>query len=135
VGGYSVKSAYDIVQNVNPPVICLAMETLWTIKAPPDALTLVWKILKREISTRMNLLRKCITLSFTICLLCNKIEETTHHLFVECEIAYQVWLMVAKWVGIQLAYHNDLKQHLMQFNLMQLSRTRNQVWKGVWVVV
>ena len=127
VGGiYLVKSAYDIVQNVNHLVICLAMEILWAIKAPPNALTIVWKILKRKVLKRMNLLRRGITLSFTLCLLCNKIEETTHHLFVECEIAYQVWLMVAKWVGIQLAYHNGLKQHLMQ-----LSRTRNQVWKGV----
>jgi len=41
-----LKSAYDNLEKVNPSVCYLVMETLWEIKAPPNFLTLSWKIIK-----------------------------------------------------------------------------------------
>ena len=38
--------------------------------------------------------------------------------------------MVSKWVGLQSAYHNDLKLHFLQFNAK-----RNCVSRVVWVGV
>lgn len=77
---------------------------------------------------------KCLAL-LTMCPLCNQFEETIHHLFVECKIAYQVWMMVARWVGTHVVYHNNLKFHLLPFNLSHFNSKRNRVWKGVWVAI
>jgi len=70
-----------------------------------------------------------------MCPLCNQEEETINHLFVECKVAYKVWLMVSKWVGVQVVYSNDMKQHLLQFVMPQFNAKRNCVWKEVWVAV
>jgi len=67
--------------------------------------------------------------------LCDLVEETISHLFVECKIAFQVWLMVSKWVGKQSVYHSDMKHHLLQIGLFQFNEKKNRAWKGVWVAV
>ena len=89
-GIYFLKSTYDNLEKVNPSVCCLAMETLWEIKAPPNFLTLSWKIIKGKTPTMMNLLRRGIILTSYLCPLCNQVDESTIHLFMECEVAYHV---------------------------------------------
>ena len=112
-GQFSVKSSYDVLQCSTHPDFCLAMETLWDIKVLTNALSLAWRILKGKIPTRVNLSRSGVSLPSLLCPLCNQLEESTKHLFMECVIAYQVWLMVSRCVGIHTAYHNDLKNHLL----------------------
>jgi len=78
---------------------------------------LAWKILKGNVPTRVSLSRKGLSLPSLMCPLCNQADETIYHLFVECNIAYLVWSMVSRWMGLQGTYHNDLKHHLVQFYL------------------
>jgi len=70
-----------------------------------------------------------------MCPLCNLVEETVSHLFVKCKIAFQIWSMVSKWVGLHIIYHNDMKHHLIQFGLFQFNVKRSRAWKGNWVAV
>jgi len=70
-GNYSVKSAYEVLQKSTPSVYSLAMDSLWDIKALPNALALAWRILKGKVSTRMDLIRRGIILPSTMCPLCN----------------------------------------------------------------
>jgi len=90
-GLFSVRSSYEALKSSSPLESYLVMESLWDIKVLPNALFLVWRILRGKLPTSMNLSRRGVILSSLLCPLCNQAEETIQHLFVECEIAFQVW--------------------------------------------
>ncbi|KAL8488771.1 hypothetical protein ACS0TY_024901 [Phlomoides rotata] len=55
-------------------------------------------------ATTDNLTRRGIILDeeAKVCQLCKEREETIHHLFFECKIAYKTWSDILKWLGVSL---------------------------------
>jgi len=96
---------------------------------------LAWRIVKVKMPTRVNLQRRGIIIPSLLCPLCNEVEESITHLFGESMIAFQVWSMISNWVGLNIVYHKDLKQHMLHFTLLQFNVKRNRVWKRVWIAV
>jgi len=52
------------------------------------------------LSTKVNLARRGVVLSNTLCPMCNKVEETTQHVLINCELAQKVWDECDRWIGI-----------------------------------
>jgi len=90
-GQYSAKSAYDIqfdgnVHSTFPTLICKA----W---APPRYKIFMWLLLRDRVWTAARLQLRGWDNNF-FCVLCERILETSTHLFIECP--FPVWFG-AKW--------------------------------------
>jgi len=133
--GY-VKSAYSMLANHQ----CSAAKEsvfslLWQAKAMPIVLTTAWRILIDRIPNRVNLLSRGVPMTSTCCVLCNLLEESSQHLFLECGFAQQVWSWCYRWIGTLGVQNKDLMNHLMNFPLIHLSSKQNQVWLGFWAAI
>ena len=91
----------------------------------PKVLTIAWRILIDRIPSRVNLLRRGVPVTSTLCALCNLSEESSQHLFLACEFAQQVWSRCYRWIGILGPQNKDLMNHLMNFHLAHLSNKQN----------
>jgi len=100
-GMFLVKSAYSILTNhqqvsIKEGVFC----SLWQAKAMPRVLVTAWRVLLDRIPTRANLIRRGVLVNSPLCALCNTLEESSQHLFLECVFAQRVWSMCYRWIGI-----------------------------------
>lgn len=51
----------------------------------------------------------------TNCGLCQREEETVLHLFSSCEIAWEVWMRICRWLGISSVLQQEPKSLFLQF--------------------
>jgi len=135
-GTFSVKSAYSMLDNHQ----CSAaregvFNLLWQAKAMPKVLTTTWRILIDRFPNRVNLFRRGVPMTSTLCALSNLLEESSQHLFLECSFAQQVWSRCYRWIGILGVQNKDLMNHFMNFHLTHLSSQHNQIWLGFWAAI
>ena len=130
-----MRSAYEYLANHGLGHPCGIFNQLWQVKAFPNALTTAWRILMDKMPTRCNLIRRGVIASSSSCEMCRALEETSHHLFLECRFAQRVWSQCFRWIGILGAQHKDLKVHFENFHLVHMSCKQNLVWKGMWVAI
>ncbi|WOG95609.1 hypothetical protein DCAR_0414934 [Daucus carota subsp. sativus] len=93
-GDYTVKSAYQMLQrqkglwstadNSN------LWKVIWSIKAPPKVLNMVWRALSNSLPTREVLAEKRVPLTL-ICPFCTGNGESILHVLVQCPFADQCW--------------------------------------------
>jgi len=65
----------------------------------------------------------------TTCILCNKEEESTSHLFFNCKIAKRIWCN--NWVGLSTVEHNQPIKFFEHFCLFDMNDKQNIPWKGI----
>jgi len=63
-------------------------------------------VLLNKIATRVNLERCGVVVESLLCSLCGVEEESCHHLFFECRIAWLVWNQCFAWLGVAFVVHN-----------------------------
>ncbi|XP_068466451.1 uncharacterized protein [Phaseolus vulgaris] len=92
-----VKSAYSILVDQRNGLGNDVFKLLWKAKALPKVLITAWRILLDRIPTSKNLMLRGVDMNSPLCALCNLFEESTQHLFLDCDVN-QVWKGV--WVAI-----------------------------------
>src|ERR1044072_348445 len=65
---------------------------LWSIKAPPRFLHLLWRIVRNTIPSRRRLWNRGIHCPLW-CPRCNNIEESVEHIFTGCWWSKQFWFL------------------------------------------
>jgi hypothetical protein len=94
---YSAKMAYRALCGHSD--IHSAFKWLWKCRVQPKHKVIFWLMIKDRLSTMNMLRRKHMELESYYCALCNElIEETSHHLFVDCAFARMCWDII----GIQI---------------------------------
>lgn len=93
-GQYSVESAYKLIQNQkgawNAASDSTFWKRVWNIRAPPKALSLVWRAVSNCLPTKSVLQTKHVTVENT-CPVCNEEIETIFHSLVQCRAAALCW--------------------------------------------
>ena len=84
-GQYTVKEGYKIISKDQTMV-----EKVWKLVWHPDSIpkvnTFIWLLLHNKLLTAENLRKRGI-LGPSCCALCHSAEETSSHLFIQCEIS------------------------------------------------
>uniref|UniRef100_A0A151UFE2 Reverse transcriptase zinc-binding domain-containing protein n=1 Tax=Cajanus cajan TaxID=3821 RepID=A0A151UFE2_CAJCA len=63
-------------------------------------------------------------------------EETTSHLFFECEVSFQLWMACFNWLGLNSVMHNCCVQILEQFyGFHYCSAKYHNCWILIWLSV
>ena len=88
-----------------------------------------------RLPTRISIEKRDVNVQSNLCPLCRKIEETTQHLLIQCEVAQNVWDNCDKWLGIPFIRHKDVVNQYRNFFVIGLSRKANLVQKGIWVTI
>ena len=134
-GCFTVNVAYECLAKHERGPHLDVYDILWKSKAFPSVLTTTWRVLMDRIPTRECLSRRGVTMNSILCALCQTMNESCQHLFLECRYATSVWAMCYRWMSILFVQHNDLKTHFESFQLFQVSYNQNLVWKGVWTTI
>jgi len=132
---FFVKSAYECVTKIDSCNKSIIFEQLWMSRAFPNVQITAWRVLLDRLPTRLNLSRRGVGVNTSFCALCQKWYESAQHLFLECEVALQVWNWCFRWIGIMFVQHKIPRDHFESFCLVQVNYKQNLVWKGVWAAI
>jgi ribonuclease HI len=76
---------------------------VWSSDIPPSRSFMVWRLMHDKMPTDENLMiRGCAIPS--MCNLCNKQEETTFHIFFQCDLAVKIWSWLAGCLNITIQF-------------------------------
>jgi len=87
--GFPVKDAYKILTSVEHSNVDLCLHIIWNKALPLEVSLYAWKLLKKEIPTKDNLVCRGIVASDT--LLCSGgcgLEEKIDQLFLHCNLLW-----------------------------------------------
>ena len=90
-GKFSVRSTYECQVVRNPGENHDLFNLIWRVKAFPNVRFTAWRIILNKIPTRFSLIRREVVVNSITCEMCQGLEETTQHLFLECSVAQRVW--------------------------------------------
>lgn len=63
----------------------------------------MWKLRLNRLPSRVNLDRRGLDLHSILCPTCDSDVETVNHLFFSCELALDLWALVARWWEIDIS--------------------------------
>lgn len=100
-GGITIKKSYEAVTlNLPAPTSKWWLPYLWRWKIPQKLKVLSWLVLQNRILTGENIKKKGFNGPF-ICPNYFSEEETTHHFFMQCSYATEVWSLTLEGLNSQ----------------------------------
>ena len=147
-GCFSVKSCYSLLERLETVdsgdggVNKRVLNYIWKSPAPLKVLAFSWTLLLDRIPTRSNL-ELCRVLDggegACVCAFCGRREETACHLFLPCEVAAKVWVLVFNWVNVNFITPHSLGTHLdCWFNEVNSKKVRKgllMIWHAtIWTI-
>lgn len=133
-GRYSVSSGYDIIAGSKSEFEEDAFKVLWKIKGPSNAILVGWKVIIDRIQSKENLAKRNVPLTDLLCPLCSSETESSAHLFFSCVNSWQVWSLIANWLGLSLALPSNPKDHFFQFSSCSSPRFKSGL-SLIWLAV
>ncbi|XP_074278291.1 uncharacterized protein LOC141601881 [Silene latifolia] len=97
--GYSIRSGYDWLQGMHPPVQWY--KDVWGGWIVPKHSMVGWLIKLEALNTREKLYRHGISDS-DMCVLCEEDTESHAHLFTSCQFSTQILRELENWLHLQV---------------------------------
>jgi ribonuclease HI len=76
---------------------------IWSPDIPPSKSLFVWRLMHDKVPTDENLLRRGCYLP-SMCSFCCKHEESTFHIFFECDFAIKLWSWLANCLDLTIQF-------------------------------
>ncbi|GJZ81420.1 RNA-directed DNA polymerase, eukaryota, reverse transcriptase zinc-binding domain protein [Tanacetum coccineum] len=93
--GFSVASVRSLIDSHTLDVGSLA--TRWNRSIPIKVNIFLWRLSLNKLPSRVNLDRKGIDVDSLLCPICHEDVETVNHIFFSCEMAKDLWPLLARW--------------------------------------
>jgi hypothetical protein len=136
---FTVKSTYGAIVKLFVPMDPIelsdskAFSSLWKCFAPSKVRVFAWQLLLQRIPTRLNLIRRHVTLpeGESCCVWCGIEPESVLHLFLYCEFARKVWEKVFSWLRFDFILPHSL------FSILNflVGSTKKKLKKGGLVTI
>jgi hypothetical protein len=146
-GGFSVTSCYKLLERLFliedniPDGDAHVFSYLWKCKTPSKVLAIAWTMLLDRIPTRVNLAYRGVlnVEESRNCLLCRRVEETTLHLFLHCEVVLKVWQRVMFGLHFHFVIPHNLFSHFdcsyYEAPSLKMRRGFFLIWlSSIWVI-
>ncbi|KAE8701523.1 leghemoglobin C2-like [Hibiscus syriacus] len=106
---------------------------VWLGLVPPRVETFLWQLSHQKVAVRMELMKRGVTLGEdTLCPFCNLCEESVQHLFLFCQVSWELWNKLICYWGISLAFPLDPPSLLSSWSDL---RPSSVIWKFIPGVV
>lgn len=125
-GKYIVRDGYNSLMKDNDHPAWL-YKLFWHSACLPKAGAFAWLAVQDRVLTGMRLDRLGITVAFT-CVLCNKHLESSSHLFLHCDFAYQCSLWFFDKLNLTFVMENDLITFFSSWPLLFTSSFYACIW-------
>ena len=133
-GTFTTSSAYLCIKGDQPSLaLNHDFNQLWEVKAPPRALTLVWRLLWHRLPTKENLLRRQVPLDNDLCTFCQNQVESASHLFFTCIKIMPLWWEFNSWVKEARVLHCRPVDNFTQHFSLAVSKASNRKWRVWWI--
>ncbi|GKC52964.1 RNA-directed DNA polymerase, eukaryota, reverse transcriptase zinc-binding domain protein [Tanacetum coccineum] len=97
-GEFTVASVRKVIDDIR--LLVVATQTRW-IKAVPIKVNVhAWKVSLDCLPTRLNLSRRGIDIPSILCPICNRVTESSRHLFFECHFAKDIFCKICRWWNV-----------------------------------
>jgi hypothetical protein len=106
--GYSVRGSYHLLTTTS---------LIWHNQVPLKVFIFAWRLLHDRLPTMSNLVhRRVISSEASLCVSECGLVETSHHLFLSCNIYSSLWTLVRHWLGITGVDTNVIADHFLLAN-------------------
>jgi len=78
-------------------------KTIWSVDVPPSKSMFIWRLMHNKVPTDENLKQRGCSFP-SICNLCHKQEESSFHLFFNCEYSIRIWSWLASCLNLSLNF-------------------------------
>lgn len=108
-------------------------DKLWKSPAPSKVVAFAWRTLLNRIPTKSNLVLRHVIgpEDSLLCALCGRVEESTIHLFLHCDVASSVWLYLMRWLDHVFPTPPNLFVH---FEVWSVGTRNKNVKKGLRLI-
>ena len=91
----------------------------WNKLAPLKSNVLGWKLEMNRVPTYDLLLRRNIAIPSLTCHICNNHQETSHHLFLTCSFADELWTYITAWCKLASGKPSNIRTCSKSINNQQ----------------
>ncbi|GJY82044.1 RNA-directed DNA polymerase, eukaryota, reverse transcriptase zinc-binding domain protein [Tanacetum coccineum] len=127
-GEFTVASVRKVIDDIRLPVV--ATQTRW-IKAVPIKVNVhAWKVSLDYLPTRLNLSRRGIDISSILCPICNRVTESSRHLFFECHFAKDIFRKICHWWNVDFLDVNSFDEWTSWIDNLRMPSKHNRLLQG-----
>jgi len=134
--GYTVKGAYTFITSTGEPSNRSLVVDVWHEHIPSKVSLFAWRLFQKRLPTKDNLVHKrMIQPEYAVCASGCGHQETTNHLFLDCNIFSSLWYQVWQWLGISSMMPSDIRHYYFQFtNMAGLPQVTHSFLRIIWFV-
>ncbi|XP_038995739.1 uncharacterized protein LOC120120058 [Hibiscus syriacus] len=101
----------------------------WKGVAPPRVETFVWQLTHHRVAVKEELLKRGVTgVEDTVCSLCRKCNESVSHLFLHCDVVWDLWVKFLKFWNVFFVIPTKLMEFLIAWDELV---PRSFIWKFI----
>ncbi|GKC54339.1 RNA-directed DNA polymerase, eukaryota, partial [Tanacetum coccineum] len=89
------------------------------------------RLLLNKLPSRVNLDRKGIDVVSILCPICQEDVETANHIFFTCEMAKELWALMARWWELDILFCANISEWFDWLNSLHLSNKAQLFLDGV----
>lgn len=102
---------------------------IWSIKAPPRALIMIWLDNMEKLKTSDFLVKKgLIDPNDAYCTFCNTELESNSHILFTCQFSWYIWMQILNWWGISGVLQNKCGPFTDAWRHLAPKRKRGKLW-------
>ncbi|PWA59565.1 reverse transcriptase zinc-binding domain-containing protein [Artemisia annua] len=106
----------------------------WVSWVPLKCSIMVWRAEMNMLPTKMELVKRNVDITNTLCSWCDHCEETTIHVLADCIIASNVWDRISSWCGLDPIYAFKVKDFLGVYKTVKGDKMRRKIVHGLIMV-
>nr|GEV01413.1 RNA-directed DNA polymerase, eukaryota, reverse transcriptase zinc-binding domain protein [Tanacetum cinerariifolium] len=127
--GYSVSSARALVDD--NLLVAGSERTRWNRHIPIKVNVFLWRLYLNKLPSRVNLNKKGIKVDSTLCPTCGLDVETLNHIFFNCEMAKDLWLLLAKWWDLDVPFCDNISNWYEWLNDVRVTTKSRLILESV----
>nr|GEV12839.1 putative RNA-directed DNA polymerase, eukaryota, reverse transcriptase zinc-binding domain protein [Tanacetum cinerariifolium] len=127
--GFSVASAHRLVDSHFLGAAPLA--TRWNKYIPIKANVFLWRAMLNKLPTRVNLDHRGIDVDSLLCPIFHEDVETVNHLFFSCEVAKDLWGLLAKCWELDVPFCVNISEWLLWLDSAPIPAKARPLLDGV----
>ncbi|GJX36639.1 RNA-directed DNA polymerase, eukaryota, reverse transcriptase zinc-binding domain protein [Tanacetum coccineum] len=127
--GYSVAPARVLVDDTVLEVGLVA--TRWNRHIPIKVNVFLWRLNLNKLPYRVNLDRKGIEVGSLLCPTCQLDVETVNHIFFICEMAKDLWSLLAKWWELDIPIWANISDWYDWLDDVRVAAKARSILEGV----
>ncbi|GKE60098.1 RNA-directed DNA polymerase, eukaryota, reverse transcriptase zinc-binding domain protein, partial [Tanacetum coccineum] len=127
--GFSVASVRALVDTNTLDVGSVA--TRWNRSIPIKVNVFLWRLSLNKLPSRFNLDRRGVDVGSILCPNCSSDVETVNHIFFNCEMAKDLWALMAKWWELDIPICANISDWYSWLNSIHVSNRVRLIIEGM----